>query len=319
MPEKIMHYANFNVTFGPNDEPMLTHFADIVFPAFLEKDFRRVNSGGMASFYVSDVEIKEINDEYVLVGNYIKDTQYNVLTTIQDGKLVDSPQKVPTAPYSRFIIFLKNHKMILIRNEGKSPDVRSFQVTVNKMLHHYVRQHNLKEENKNQRLPYAFVNIVDIPLPNDIEEVLKTIKQVKKLRMKFFPLNNDINPELIARGIDEQMKKTKSKHALLEFTSPESKKEIQGLLNSSSGLATVAMDVIDSHGNKTRIKEDSFVSQKQVPLSQNIEPANDAYFIEQAMSDPVVKQTSDENRALYERFKPSIKKIIDSIRMMGCE
>ena len=224
MPEKIMHYANFNVTFGPNDEPMLTHFADIVFPAFLEKDFRRVNSGGMASFYVSDVEIKEINDEYVLVGNYIKDTQYNVLTTIQDGKLVDSPQKVPTAPYSRFIIFLKNHKMILIRNEGKSPDVRSFQVTVNKMLHHYVRQHNLKEENKNQRLPYAFVNIVDIPLPNDIEEVLKTIKQVKKLRMKFFPLNNDINPELIARGIDEQMKKTKSKHALLEFTSAGVKK-----------------------------------------------------------------------------------------------
>ena len=63
--------------------------------------------------------------------------------------------------------------------------------------------------------------------------------------------------------------------------------------------------------NKTRIKEESFVSQKQVPLSQNIEPANDAYFIEQAMSDPVVKQTSDENRALYERFKPSIKKIID--------
>ena len=95
--------------------------------------------------------------------------------------------------------------------------------------------------------------------------------------------------------------------------------EIQGLLNSSSGLATVTMDVIDSHGNKTRIKEDSFASQKQVPLSQNIEPANDAYFIEQAMSDPVVKQTSDENRALYERFKPSIKKIIDSIRMMGCE
>ena len=309
MNEKIMHYANFNVTFGSKDEPMLTHFSDIVFPAFLNKEFRRVNSGAKTSFYVSDVEIKEINNEYVLAGNYIKDTQYDVFTTVQDGKLVDTPQQVPTAPYSRFIIFLKNHKMILIRNEGKSPDVRSFQNTVNKMLHHYIRQHNLKMVNEESKLPFAYVNIVDIPLSKDIEEVLKTVKQIKKLRLKFFPLNNDINPELIAQGIDEQLKKTRSRNALLEFTSPESRNEVKELLDGSAGLATIRMDVVDAQGNKTKINEDSFVSQKKVPLTHNIEPANDAYFVEQAMSDPILKQTSDENLRLYEKHKQEIKNI----------
>lgn len=34
MDEKNMQFANFNITFGENDSPMLEHFADVIFPAF---------------------------------------------------------------------------------------------------------------------------------------------------------------------------------------------------------------------------------------------------------------------------------------------
>lgn len=34
MDEKSMQFANFNITFGENDAPMLKHFSDIIFPAF---------------------------------------------------------------------------------------------------------------------------------------------------------------------------------------------------------------------------------------------------------------------------------------------
>jgi len=34
MEEKSMQFANFNITFGQNDEPMLSHFEDVLFPAF---------------------------------------------------------------------------------------------------------------------------------------------------------------------------------------------------------------------------------------------------------------------------------------------
>ena len=105
--EKIMHYANFNITYGPTEDPMLTHFEDIIWPAFLS-DFKRGKKNEHPLFYLSDIALKEISGDMVLVGNYIKDTQYDIRTTVQNGELVSTPSSVPTAPYSRFIIFLKD-------------------------------------------------------------------------------------------------------------------------------------------------------------------------------------------------------------------
>ena len=38
--EKRMHFANFNITFGKDEDPMLTHFEDIIFPAFCSGTYR---------------------------------------------------------------------------------------------------------------------------------------------------------------------------------------------------------------------------------------------------------------------------------------
>lgn len=189
--EKIMHYANFNITYGPTEDPMLTHFEDIIWPAFLS-DFKRGKKNEHPLFYLSDIALKEISGDMVLVGNYIKDTQYDIRTTVQNGELVSTPSSVPTAPYSRFIIFLKNHRMILVRNESQSPDIRSFQATIRSLLYNYISNENQKIKEKDKKLPHALVNIVDIPLPQDIEETLKDVSKINWLKIRFFPLNNDI-------------------------------------------------------------------------------------------------------------------------------
>lgn len=129
MDEKSMQFANFNITFGENDAPMLKHFSDIIFPAF-SGDYIRGKRDSVPRYFFAGVEIKEVDNEYVMVGNFIKETQYKVVTTVQEGVLASTPADVPTAPYSRFIVFLKNHRMVLVRNETASPDTRSFQSTV---------------------------------------------------------------------------------------------------------------------------------------------------------------------------------------------
>jgi len=307
--EKIIHYANFNITYGPNEDPMLTHFEDIIWPAFLS-DFKRGKDDERPLFYFADVLLKEISGDIVLVGNYIKDTQYDIRTTVQDGELVSTPSSVPTAPYSRFIIFLKNHRMILVRNESQSPDIRSFQATVRQLLHHYVSSANRKIKEKEKRLPQALVNIVDIPLPQDIEAALKNVHKINWLRIRFFPLNNDINPIPVAEDIDRQMKKLGSKHAHVQFTSPESKEEVKDLIDRSSGLAVSTLEVLDSNGNKTKIKEEQFTSSKKIPFGRDILPEDDSYIIDQAKSDTVITVTSEDNKALFDTFKEMLKKLI---------
>lgn len=308
--EKIMHFANFNITFGTNEEPMLLHFDDIIFPAFLS-DHKRGKENEYPQFYFSDVKVKKIDDEYVLVGNYIKDTKYEVYTTMKDGELVSTPSSVPTAPYSRFIVFLRNHRMVLVRNESQSPDVRSFQATTREVIFTYIRNYNHNTVKKEDRLPHSHINIVDIPLPSDIEAVLKDVKKINYLKMRFFPLNNDINPVPMSQDIDEQMKRMKCKNANVQFTSPESKDEVKGLIERSAGLAVSTLLITDENGNKTKIKEEQFSSSTRIPFGRDISSDDDEYLAKQAKKNEAVSTVSKDNNSLYERLKVSIAKLIN--------
>ena len=307
--ERIMHYANFNITYGEKSEPMLTHFEDIVWPAFCS-EFKRSSKNNPPYFYFTNLKIKEIDGELVLVGNYIKETHYDVVTTVVDRELISSPSVGPTAPYSRFIIFLKNHRMILVRNESQSPDIRSFQSTVRYFLKKYIREKNRTIERKEARLPKAVVNIVDIPLSQDIDSVLSNVEKVQKLKMRFFPLNNDLNPGLVAQRIDSEMKSMNCSGASVQFTSPKSKMEVSKLIQESSGLAVSTLEVIDSNGNKTKIREDQFTSSKKLPISTNISEKDDDYIVYQAKQDQIVDKTSIDNLKIYNKFRSALEKLI---------
>lgn len=304
MDEKVMQFANFNITFGNNNEPMLEYFEKIIFPAF-KSEYIRGKKEDLARYSFSDVEIKEIDGEYVLVGNYIKDTEYQVVTTVQKGDLVSTPAHVPTAPYSRFLIFLKNHKMVLVRNEMRSPDVRSFQRTVRDMLTVFIRKANQKRE-KDEKYPIAIVHIVDIPLSDNIENVLKTVNKVNWLKLRFFPLNNDLDPLPLFRTIREDMKKVGSRTGNLVFNSPGSKNGIKDVIQATGGMAVASMKVTDSEGETRNIKEDAFTSSSKIGYDGNVSSQGDSYIALQAKKNDAVNRTSEENAKLYERFEKQI-------------
>ncbi len=62
---KKLSIANFNITYGPENEPMLTYFQDILYPAFCNE--QKVRTSKNVSYF-SDVELKLISSEYVLTG-----------------------------------------------------------------------------------------------------------------------------------------------------------------------------------------------------------------------------------------------------------
>lgn len=237
MDEKNMQFANFNITFGEDDAPMLEHFSDIIFPAF-SGNYIRGKRDSVPRYSFGGIQIKEIDNEYVMVGNYIKETQYKVVTTVQEGVLASTPADIPTAPYSRFVVFLKNHRMILVRNETASPDIRSFQATVREILNQYIRDVN-RERDQNNKLPIAIAHIVDIPLKDSIADVLKNVNKVSWFKLRFFPLNNDLDPTPLAQHIREKMGKAGSKTANIVFNSPGSKKGISEMIAETGGMHPV--------------------------------------------------------------------------------
>lgn len=303
-----MQFANFNITFGEDDSPMLEHFGDIIFPAFTG-DYFRGKKDDVPRYSFESVQIKEIDNEYVMVGNYIKETQYKVVTTMQEGVLASTPADVPTAPYSRFIVFLRNHRMILVRNETGSPDIRSFQKTVREILNQYIRESN-REREKENRLPVAIVHIVDIPLKDSITEVLKSVNKINWFKLRFFPLNNDLDPLPLAKHVREDMQKVGSKTTNIIFNSPASKNGIADIISETGGMAVASLQVTDGDGEKRRIKEGTFSSTTKIEYEGNILPGGDVYLINQAKKDGIISNTSPENARIYERMKNFLRSLI---------
>lgn len=308
MSEKVMHFANFNITFGDTEEPMLSYFESMIFPAFTG-GYQRGKAGG-SIYSLQDVKVLSDKDgDLVCVGHFIKDTHYRVHTTLQDGQLVSSPAEVPTAPYSRFIIFLKNHRMILVRNEPHGPDIRSFQATVRDILNQHRREMN-KEREAVDQLPFAMVNIVDIPLREDIETILSDVDKVNWLKLRFFPLNNDLLPSPLHENIMQEMDRVDSKTANMQFNTPGSKAGVQQLVEQVAGLANTTMRVTYSDGQKRNIRDDSFSSNKKIQLARDISEADDGFFISVAKENDVVTNISPDNQRLYDRLKDSIARLL---------
>jgi len=138
---KLIQFGNFNVTFFEDneDKPMLSHFEDIIYPAFNSKIERKMKSG---IYSLIDVSLQEIDGDIVLAGCLIKNTKYEVYTTMENGSLEFDRHNVLTCPFSKFVIFLRNHRMVLVKNEKNSPDLRSFNSSIGYIINEFIRNEN---------------------------------------------------------------------------------------------------------------------------------------------------------------------------------
>lgn len=310
---KKLSIANFNITYGPDNDPMLTHFQDILYPAFCNE--QKVRTSKNVSYF-SDVELKLINSEYVLTGNLIRETYYRVRTIVVDNELVPSPSSVPTAPYSRFIFYLKSHRMILIKNEGHSPNLKSFQAVLRKVVDRYTREANRERDKTGlPQLPNAVINIVNMPLPDSIDETINEFAKIKSINLRFFPLNNDIDPGPILACVRSAMNSVDSKTGNLTFNSPKSAKGISDLFQDSiaSGVASATVTGEKSDGTKVKITDNQLGSELQIPSAGNLSGDDDKRIADYCMKRNYLPEASEDNAAFYYKALNILELLVNKI------
>ena len=292
---------------------MLTHFQDILYPAFCNE--QKVRTSKNVSYF-SDVELKLINSEYVLTGNLIRETYYRVRTIVVDNELVPSPSSVPTAPYSRFIIYLKSHRMILIKNEGHSPNLKSFQAVLRKVVDRYTREANRERDKAGlPQLPNAVINIVNMPLPDSIDETINEFAKIKSINLRFFPLNNDIDPGPILACVRSAMNSVDSKTGNLTFNSPKSAKGISDLFQDSiaSGVASATVTGEKSDGTKVKITDNQLGSELQIPSAGNLSGGDDKRIADYCMKRNYLPEASEDNASFYYKALNILELLVNKI------
>lgn len=311
---RVVEYANFNITFGDKMLPMLDYFEKVIFPAFTDVSLKRDTHGKMPIYSFVDVEIKFIKDEYVLVGNFVKENEHEINTILKNNRLEMHNEIVPTAPYSRFIIFLKNHRMILVQNEKSSPDLVSFNATVRAILHKFrVRENHIRG---NTDIPDANVNIIGIPLKETIEKILKDVVKVKSVKLTMFPLNNDKSLVLVTEAAKTAMQALGSNTGNINFNSPKNKKEIVKLAEQTEGMAKVTIKGKNKEGEDRTIKHDTIKAKSNYKINENrnISGEEDISLLEHAHKSNVPMPTSNENFNLYKRMFEVFKKLMNNSR-----
>ena len=309
MDAKKMTVANFNVVFGEQEEPLLDYFKTIVMPA-LTRDF--VRTKGDCDYILLNVEVKQVKDQddYVLTGLIVKSTVLEVLSKFDDKeRFISTNEAYPTAPYSIFVIYLKNHRMVLVRNQKGSPDIRSFTATVRFFLDSYIREVNkISAKKEGEVLPFPIVNIVGVPMRGNLENVLRNVSSINRLKLKFYPLNGDIDfSGLFAPMITELRREADSKTGSIILNTPHSVDGIKNIITASQGTVDPVINV--TYPDKTKGKITNNMLSENLDIEYDNDNINEAIdqIIDKTKDMDSIKSVSIGNRRIFNRKINDIK------------
>ncbi|MCY8913184.1 hypothetical protein MOE47_09635 [Bacillus atrophaeus] len=301
LEDKQSYIANFNCTFGKENQPMLDYFFEIILPAFLkEEDQKKGSKKKDADFFFRDVKLTNVKGEFVLAGLIVRSTTLEVKSRIIDGELVRTNEVYPSDPYSYFLINLKNHRMVLVKNQKGSPTLKNFSVTARDKIKTFIREENNVREEK---LPNVNLNVVAIPFKGAIEEELKKVKKIKNVTLRFYPLNGDIIDNETVDYLTESLEKLGSKTGNITYNTPDNKDNVVSIIKDTKGLMKPTIRVKFNNGTSGTLKDDSFTEVMSIPLdeeetfNQNIDEITG-----KVINKTEFNETSEENRSIYDRM-----------------
>ncbi|WIG36138.1 hypothetical protein [Bacillus toyonensis] len=306
---KSLYIANFNCTFGKENKPMLDYFEEIVMPAFQQSQVRESDGN---KYFFDNVKLIMVKGEFMLGGLLIKRTKLEVKSLYTEGKLTLTNEIHPSDPYSYFLINLKNHRMVLVKNQKGSPNLGNFSATAKYVLKDYISKINRDIEDKEERLPAANLNIVAIPFKDAIRKEMKNVKKIQNVILRFYPLNGDIDGNEVFTYMREMLEEVDSKSGHTQINTPDNRENIINLLDDTNGLVRPTLRVVYNNGSARTLRDDSFTEEMQIQL----EDTEDIYENLDSIAGRVINEeqftdTSEENQNIYERWFGKLMSIFE--------
>lgn len=312
MSIKRVSVANFNTVFLLNEDehPLLEYFDTILMPALTSNITRTI--GDDKYFFMNVNVIEDGESNYILTGLIIKKTILEVKSDINEyGELITLDNKYPSAPFSMFTIFLKNHRMVYVENQKGSPKLDSFRSTIKYVIDRYVREKNITAaENSQEKLPIPLVNVVGIPPRKSIERELKDVSKISSLTLRFYPLNGDGDIDFIGvlNGLSKDFRKVVgSKNGEITYKSPKNIQGVIDMLSKTEGTVEPIIRVEYKNKSKRTIKNDEMTETMELNLNSGTLFDEIQDILIEGKKIDSINYVSEENNNIYER---NIGKII---------
>lgn len=311
LEKKDLYIANFNCTFGKEDEPMLEYFSEIILPAFKQNEIRE---SGKNKFQFMNVNLIMSQGDFAIAGQIVKSTNLEIKTVIKDNKLENTNNVYKSDPFSYFLINLKNHRMTLVKNQSGSPDLGNFAATARFLLERYVHKTNANILNKNEKLPRPTLNVVAIPFEGQIKEELKKVEKIKNVTLRFYPLNGDEDTKKTFSHFREILHETGSKSGNTQINTPKNHDEVAELLHDTAGLVSPTIRVSYRDKSQRTLKGDTLTEKLVVELEDDGEFRQNIDRISgKVVNKEEYKGVSEENKSLYGKWFDKLYALYNSM------
>lgn len=305
--EKKVSVANFNVVFmfEKEESPLLDFFDTILMPA-LKSEIRR--NQGNDTYLLMDIGVKTDEDgDYVLTGLIVKSTTLEVKSMFdENGNLVARDDVYPTAPFSTFVIYLRNHRMILVENQKGSPSLDNFRSTVKYILDTYVaRENQIRKDHDKEQLPIPLVSIVGIPPKGGMIAALRQVERISTLTLRFYPLNGDGDLDLSSTmsGITKELRrKIGSNRGSVTYRSPKNINGVIDIVEAAEGtVEPIIVAKYPGRKGESTIKYSEVSDRRKMHIPEGDRNDELTNIIKQGKEIDSINYISEENDKIYSK------------------
>lgn len=305
---KTIQAVNFNCVFGADEIPMLEEFKRIVFPAFKygKKEYK---NSIIKKFFFSETKIFETNLGYCLYGKIIKDIDLVIKNKLDDeGNLIDVDDKVPSAPYSEFILILKNHKMLFTPSQQGSPTLSDFKNLIKYSMTKLIKANDFREDKK--RLKFK-LNIYEIPEEIKLEQKLNKFEEIDFFKFEIAPQNARLFDDNYISNLEQERKEMGANKIQQTVVKPSCLTRIKEVVLSFKDMASYTLKGKEKDKDWETINNSTYKKEIEYHFPEaNSNDENIKIAINQVASqDRRIVEIDEENNWVYNNKIEEIKEL----------
>lgn len=276
MNKKRMEVANLTCRSILGDKELLDVFVDYFLPAMQNQEVPGSRNSETLFYKFIDLNVTKIENELVLYGRFIKCLNIEREQILDGDKLIPSFESMDSAPSSFFVLILRNHKLLWIKETSRAPLLKDFRAALSKMLkkerfnliNNYVESQTLNlflDKNNMQNIErkayaeYPELELSVTPLGNDVQirERLSRFKNIYNITITALKRNNELGSDfsMLAQKMSETQEKMAAKNVTTQIhgdtKNPLKKEAATELIQSvSDGNYEYKIEGIDEKSNK---------------------------------------------------------------------
>lgn len=217
-----LEIANFTCKFGDLD--LLDFFEKWFYPSIKNGIVSGSRSSETLSYQFINLKLDTIDEEPLLCGYFVKSLNIKANQRLtEDEELIESDETMLSDPSSFFVLLLKNHKLLWLREVSRAPTIKDLRYAIEKMLQNYRNEelsriisnkcrenkvHELENEKDKEKLikkleaeayremPQPFIEITPLGDIRVLNQVLNDFKMVKSIKIKALKKNNEFAGDL---------------------------------------------------------------------------------------------------------------------------